>query len=71
MRRIAWAGVPALLVLHNDFWLWDDPTLIAGMPVGLLYHVVFCMAATLVMVLLVRFAWPAHLEVERPEEKRG
>ena len=53
-----------LYVLHNDLWLWDDPTLIAGLPVGLFYHVGFCVAAAGLMVLLVNYAWPEHLEEE-------
>jgi len=73
-RRLALAGLPALLILHNDFWLWDDPRFLLGLPVGLTYHALFCLAATGVMVLLLRRAWPAHLEVEeessRPEEAR-
>ena len=63
-RRLALAGLPVLLILHNDFWLWDDPRFLLGLPVGLTYHALFCLAATGVMVLLVRRAWPAHLEVE-------
>ena len=71
MRRLAWAGLPVLFVLHNDFWLWDDPRFVLGLPVGLLYHVGFCAASAVVMVMLVRYAWPAHLEVEGPREDRG
>jgi hypothetical protein len=63
-RRLALAGLPVLVILHNDFWLWDDPRFLLGLPVGLTYHALFCLAATGVMVLLVRRAWPAHLEVE-------
>lgn len=58
----ALAGLPILFLLHNDFWLWDDPRRIAGLPVGLLYHVIYCAAASGLMALLVAFAWPAHLE---------
>jgi len=45
-------------VLHNDFWLWDDARMVAGLPVGLAYHVGFCLAVALLMWLLVTFAWP-------------
>jgi hypothetical protein len=68
-RRLALAGIPVLLVAHNDFWLWDDPRLMLGLPVGLTWHVAYCLAAAAVMAWLVRDAWPAHLEVhgEFPE----
>ena len=62
LRRAAWAGIPILFVLHADWWLWDDPRLIGGLPVGLVYHALYCLAATIEMFLLVRYAWPAHLE---------
>ncbi len=65
--RLALAGLPLLYILHNDFWLWDDPRIVMGLPVGLLYHAIYCVVTTLVMALLVRHAWPAHLEVEPPE----
>jgi hypothetical protein len=31
------------------------------LPVGLGYHVAFCLATALLMWLLVRFAWPEDL----------
>ena len=33
-------------------------------PIGLFYQAVFTVAAALVMWLLVKFAWPSHLEAE-------
>ena len=65
-RRLAWAGLPILFVLHNDFWLWGDARPLFGLPVGLTYHVAFCLAAWAVMGALVAWAWPAHLEVAEP-----
>jgi uncharacterized protein DUF3311 len=67
-RAVLYAALAALAVLHNDLWLWNDGRVIAGLPVGLLYHLGFCAAAALVMLLLVRFAWPAGLEAgeDRP-----
>ncbi len=65
-RRLVYAGVPALYLLHNDLWLWDDPRRLFGLPVGLLYHVGFCVAASVLMLLLVRRAWPSHLEARDP-----
>ena len=63
-RLVALAGLPVLFILHDDFWLWDDSRFLFGLPVGLTYHILFCLAAAGVMYLLVTFAWPDHLEVE-------
>jgi hypothetical protein len=56
--------VGVLYLAHNDLFLWDDACLIAGFPSGLLYHIAFCVAVAILMFLLVRFAWPEHLETE-------
>jgi hypothetical protein len=32
------------------------------LPVGLTYHVAFCLVVALLMGLLVRYAWPRDLE---------
>lgn len=65
-RRLALAGLPVLFIAHNDFWLWDDPRIVLGLPVGMTWHVAYCLVATAVMAWLVRAAWPAHLEVQAP-----
>jgi hypothetical protein len=65
IRRLLLAALFLVFVLHNDFWQWDDPTLVWGLPVGLTYHIVYCLVATLLMWLLVRFAWPAELHSPR------
>jgi uncharacterized protein DUF3311 len=70
VRGLLFAALAALAVLHNDLWLWDDPRLVAGLPAGLAYHVAFCLAAFVLMLLLVRFAWPEGLEVEDDPETR-
>lgn len=43
-----------LFLLHNDFWLWETPRLVLGLPVGLLYHIGFCLAAALLMAAFVK-----------------
>ena len=59
-------AVVVLYVLHQDFWFWRTayPLVLGFIPVGLFYHGVFSIAAALLMWLLVKFAWPAHLEKE-------
>lgn len=60
--RILYAALVLLFLLHQDFWLWNDPSLLLGLPVGLTYHVAYCVAVALLMALLVRYAWPTHLD---------
>jgi len=63
MRALVWVLVAALIVLHQDCWNWDNGTLLAGfLPVGLAYHAVISIAATVVWLLAVQFAWPTKLE---------
>jgi hypothetical protein len=62
-RRLVWSAFVLLFVLHQDFWLWDDRTLVFGyLPVGLLYHVLYSIAAALLWVAAIRWAWPTHIE---------
>jgi hypothetical protein len=68
-------AVIALYALHQDVWFWRTarPLVFGFLPVGLFYHACFCVAASLLMWLLVSLAWPAHLEeAERgPADRRG
>jgi len=65
MKRLLLISVVIVLyLLHQDFWFWQTPTpLVLGfLPIGLFYHLVYTLAVTAVMWLLVKVAWPAHLE---------
>jgi Protein of unknown function (DUF3311) len=68
MKWIAALWVVVLLALHQDFWFWKDKTLVFGlMPIGLLYHALYTIAASLTMWMLVKVAWPSeydHVESE-------
>ena len=57
LRWVLYSLLVLLFILHNDFWLWGTPQLVLGLPVGLLYHIVFCLAASLLMAFLVKFVW--------------
>jgi hypothetical protein len=56
----------ALYVLHQDVWFFRTarPLVFGFLPIGLFYHACFSVAAALYMALLVKYAWPAHLEDE-------
>lgn len=64
--------VAALYLLHQDAWFWREarPLVFGFLPVGLAYHAAYCVAVTLVMWMLTRVAWPAHLEGAAPERTR-
>jgi len=62
VRGLLYGALLLAFVLHNDRWLWNDARMVAGLPVGLVYHVVFCLAVAGLMWALVRFAWPQNLD---------
>jgi hypothetical protein len=68
IRRGLYGLAVLLCLLHQDFWFRGDARRILGLPVGLTYHVLYCVAAAGLMVLLVRYAWPRHLE---PDDHRS
>ena len=63
MKWLLTLMVLAVYALHQDFWLWQDRSLVFGfLPVGLAYHAGYAIVAACMMAALVKFAWPAHLE---------
>lgn len=56
--------IGALYVLHQDFWFWRTATPLAFgfIPVGLFYHACYTVVVALAFGLLVKLAWPSHLE---------
>ena len=63
MKYIVWGLVVLLIILHQDVWLWDNDTLVAGfLPVTLLYHACLSLAAGMTWYLATKFAWPSVLE---------
>lgn len=71
-RTLVWTFALILAVLHQDFWLWNDKTLVFGfLPSGLAYHAWYSIAAAALWALAVRYAWPHEVEqwAESAEEK--
>jgi Protein of unknown function (DUF3311) len=66
-------AVVALYVLHQDFWFWRvaRPFVFGFIPVGLFYQACFSVAAAGLMWLLVKYAWPSHLEREVEQSESG
>jgi hypothetical protein len=56
-------------VLHQDLWNWKkaQPLVFGFLPPGLAYHAGYSILAAITMAILVKFAWPAHLENVQPE----
>jgi hypothetical protein len=61
--------VIAVYVLHQDFWNWKKalPLTFGFLPPGLAYHAGYSILAAVTMAILVKFAWPTHLENVQPE----
>ena len=53
---------PVLLLLHLNYWMWDETRLVLGLPVNLFYHLMLSLVVSVVMFVLVRRAWPIHLD---------
>jgi hypothetical protein len=65
----------AVYLLHQNVWLWRSarPLVFGFVPIALFYHVCYAGLASLLMWLLVRYAWPAELERDAqlpPEDRR-
>ena len=58
--------IVALYAAHQDVWFWRAarPLVFGFLPIGLFYHGCFSLAACILMVVLVRVAWPQHVEDE-------
>lgn len=63
-RWMAAALVVVLYVLHQDFWYWRvaRPLIFGVLPIGLFYHVMFTIASSGVLWLLVKYAWPTEVK---------
>ena len=63
MKNLLIGIAAAMLILHQDIWLWENTNLIFGfLPTGLVYHACFSMAVAVLAVLSIKYAWPHDLE---------
>ena len=62
--------VVVVFALHQDSWNWTkaDPLVFGFLPIGLAYHAGYSVLAAIAMAVLVKFAWPKHLENVQPED---
>lgn len=63
MRKAVWIAVVVLFVLHQDFWWWEDKTLLFGfLPIGLAWHALYSLLAAGLWLAAVKYAWPDEVE---------
>ncbi len=62
LRYSLYAALLLLYLLHNDWWLRDNADLYLGLPAGLAYHALYCLATVALMAALTRYAWPFDRE---------
>ena len=62
-KTLVWGLFILLFFAHQDFWLWDDGSLVLGfMPIGLAYHALFSIGCAALGWLAIKTAWPHDLE---------
>jgi hypothetical protein len=62
-KKLVWGLVVVLFLVRYDFWYWDDRTLVIGfLPIGLFYHMVLSVLAGVCWFLVIKYAWPSHVE---------
>ena len=71
-KKLVFSAIFLLAVLHQDFWFWDDATLVFGfLPVGLAYHALYSVVAGLIWFVALHYAWPVEVEAfGRPTDKK-
>jgi protein-S-isoprenylcysteine O-methyltransferase Ste14 len=62
----------AVYVAHQDSWNWakSGPMVFGFLPPGLAYHAAYSIAAAAMMAVLVKFAWPKHLEEQEDKPRQ-
>ena len=65
-RAILILSVFGLYILHQDIWYWNvaRPLIFGFLPIGLFYHAAYSVAVSVLMLLLIKYAWPSHIERE-------
>ena len=64
--------IVVVYLLHQDFWNWQktEPLVFGFLPIGLAYHAGYSILASILLAVLVKVAWPKHLEnVESKESE--
>ncbi len=63
VRKVVFLLVLVVIILHQDFWLWTNKTLVFDfLPIGLVYHGLYTVLAAVTMWILVKVAWPREFD---------
>ena len=64
--------IVGVYILHQDYWNWKtpEPLVFGFLPIGLAYHAGYSILAAIMMAVLVKFAWPKHLEKIESDDSR-
>ncbi|MFK8114088.1 MAG: hypothetical protein AB8B91_17935 [Rubripirellula sp.] len=72
MKVAIWICVGLLLVLHQDYWQWDNATLDFGfLPRTMTYQIVLSVLAAVTWWLATCFSWPQDLAKERSQAEES
>ena len=70
MKYVIWTMVALLVLLQQDYWQWDDTTLVAGfLPYTLVYHAGISLGAAVLWFMVTKFCWPDALDSIVPENE--
>lgn len=53
-KRLAFAALLLLFLLRHDFWWWNSSERVVGLPIGLAWHVLICLAVAVAMALFAK-----------------
>ena len=68
-HTLFWIALLALIILHHDWWFWDDGRILFGfLPIGLGYHVLISMAAVILWAWAAYFALSEYFTDDDPSD---
>lgn len=71
-RRLMWIIFAALVILHQDWWFWNNGSLVFGfLPIGLAYQILITLAASALWGWAAFNAWPDHFDELTAEPATG
>jgi hypothetical protein len=64
MKYVVWALLAVLVVLHQDYWQWDNATLVWGfLPHTIAWHAALSIGCAVVWALAVFYCWPKDVDL--------
>ncbi len=68
-RKLFWIALLALMILHHDWWFWNNGRLFLGfLPAGLAYHALISLAAGGLWAWAAFYAMPEYFSGDAEEE---